>query len=102
MRQVLLNVCWFQVGTKFRSIPAGMYNVVVEAAKDSSGWSPFEMQVRPTKERWAPGAQLTEEFQEFRVAELILDESAEEVGIGLFNADGPWRRGLKIRSITLE
>jgi len=99
---VLLNVCWFSVGTTFRSIPAGTYNVVVEAAKDSSGWTPFEMQVKPTKERWAPGAQLTEEFQEFRVAELILDEPTEEVGINLFNTDGPWRRGLKIRSITLE
>lgn len=100
---VLLDVCWFQVGTKFHSIPAGTYHVVVEAAKDASGWSQFEMQVKPTKERWAPGAQLTEEFQKFRAAELMLDEPAEEVSIDLLEIhDGGWKHGFKIRSITLE
>eukprot|EP00746_Dinoflagellata_sp_MGD_P124349 gnl/MRDRNA2_/MRDRNA2_58938_c0_seq1.p1 gnl/MRDRNA2_/MRDRNA2_58938_c0~~gnl/MRDRNA2_/MRDRNA2_58938_c0_seq1.p1 ORF type:complete len:230 (+),score=49.63 gnl/MRDRNA2_/MRDRNA2_58938_c0_seq1:114-803(+) len=98
----LRDVCWFQVGTTFPSVPAGTYNVMVEAAKASSGWSPFEMQVRPTGDTWAPGECLKEEFQTFHVAELVLDNATDEVRVDLFCTTGNWKRGLKIRSLALE
>lgn len=95
---VLKRVCWFDIGTKFECVPAGDYEILIEAA----GPVRFKLEVVPTGENWDASADLASEFKEVLVGRLHLEESAANVVVGLKNHNLGWGGGLKIRSIILR
>lgn len=96
----LKSVCWFQVGATFTDVPAGDYRVIVEAARCEQ-WTPFEIRVEPGATMWVPDDALTPDFQTFEVAHIELSELRAELRVELWNVDGSWKSGFRIKSISL-
>lgn len=100
----LLSVCWFHVGGTFADVPQGNYTLVLEAKRRRQlvlGARKVDVSVTGTKYEWDAQQVLTEEFQDFDVANLTHPE-AGNVRVELIHTHGNWKRGICLKAMYLR